>query len=543
MINAELSYNPYLKETQIKFNGQPPRINSLVEKYQDLPLQSWINRIPKIFYDEMNGYYFELDFSGTELDYEMLCNTFRKAGITNKIVPIIHKGGLEDRITKQKRIDSLLIWLEKQQNQRFDYDAFRAENSDLFDGGYSYIYLHGRGLDEASLEDIDISIEYVDSVEELNNTDLSYTPILIYITEKTLPALSFELDYFKSRDRISENQLFFMIGGMLDKTITERIIRDLGVTNPQIVETPTDEIIRKYIEVYPITEYVINALIKLRETAVSIGVDIDIDNKQYAVTNREAQEEIDRINAMLDRLKTADQFFREYPDSLSTMNTDEMKTELLNKINRWRKNRTKIYKQDEASAAAKEFEKSVNQWLKNFATEVKNETNDKVIGIRKDFEAEYLKTLYDDYRSSTLDVVIPDMEMIEPFAPALLEMKEKRYVEAKEDLFGIFFKQRQAEEKEMVLETTYEYNVWREYVAKLVNEAADKYVTLLGNIFKRYSEALKENYQGHIDRAVLQELSKKQNAESHMSEDAKKLQADNDWLHHFNEQRLAIERR
>ena len=284
-------------------------------------------------------------------------------------------------------------------------------------------------------------------------------------------------------------------------------------------------------------------MIKLRETAISIGVDIDIDNTQYAVTNREAQEEIDSINAMLDRLKTADQFFREYPDSLSTKNTDEMKTELLNKVNGWRKNRTKIYKQDEASAAAKEFEKYVNQWLKNFAAETKKETTDKVIGIRKDFEAEYLKTKYDDYRTSTLDVAIPDMEMIEPFAPALLEMKEERYVEAKEDLFGIFFKQRQAEDKEMVLETTYEYNEWRAHVAKLVNDAVDKYVTMLGNIFKRYCEAMKEKYQGHIGRAVVQELSKKQDAESHMSEDAKKLQADNDWLHQFNEQRLAIERR
>ena len=104
MINAELSYNPYLKETDIRFNGQPPRVNSLVEKYQNMNLQSWISRIPKIFYDEMNGYYFELDFTGTQLDFEALCNTFRKAGITNEIVPIVHKELIGDRITKQKEV-------------------------------------------------------------------------------------------------------------------------------------------------------------------------------------------------------------------------------------------------------------------------------------------------------------------------------------------------------------------------------------------------------------------------------------------------------
>ena len=134
MINAELSYNPYLMETDIRFNGQPPRINSLVEKYQNMSLQSWISRIPKIFYDEMNGYYFELEFTGTKLDYEALCNTFRRAGITKEIVPIVHRQCLEDRITKQNEMEALLGWLGDNPNNRFDYDGFRAENSELFDG-------------------------------------------------------------------------------------------------------------------------------------------------------------------------------------------------------------------------------------------------------------------------------------------------------------------------------------------------------------------------------------------------------------------------
>ena len=146
MISAELNYNPYLMETQIRFNGQPPRVNSLVEKYQNMNLQSWMNRIPRIFHDEMNGYYFELDFTGPQLDYEDLCNTFRRIGIKEDIVPIVQKGLLEDRITKQNRVDDLLKWLEENPNHRFDYDAFKAENPDLFDGGHSYIYLHGRGL-------------------------------------------------------------------------------------------------------------------------------------------------------------------------------------------------------------------------------------------------------------------------------------------------------------------------------------------------------------------------------------------------------------
>ena len=69
MIKADLSYNPYLNETIIHFNAKEPRINSLVEKYQDKMLQEWICKLPFIFRNEMNGYNFELDFSGTTLDY------------------------------------------------------------------------------------------------------------------------------------------------------------------------------------------------------------------------------------------------------------------------------------------------------------------------------------------------------------------------------------------------------------------------------------------------------------------------------------------
>ena len=32
----------------------------------------WVEHIPRILYDEMNGYDFDLEFSGTELDYNEL---------------------------------------------------------------------------------------------------------------------------------------------------------------------------------------------------------------------------------------------------------------------------------------------------------------------------------------------------------------------------------------------------------------------------------------------------------------------------------------
>ena len=35
MISAELQHNPYLLETEVKFNGQSPKINCQIEKYEN----------------------------------------------------------------------------------------------------------------------------------------------------------------------------------------------------------------------------------------------------------------------------------------------------------------------------------------------------------------------------------------------------------------------------------------------------------------------------------------------------------------------------
>ena len=45
MIKAELIHNPYLLKTKAIFNGQEPRINCQIEKYEDKPLMLKPDRI------------------------------------------------------------------------------------------------------------------------------------------------------------------------------------------------------------------------------------------------------------------------------------------------------------------------------------------------------------------------------------------------------------------------------------------------------------------------------------------------------------------
>ena len=95
MVKVKMDYNPYLMETKVRFNEKDPRINSLIEKYYEYPIQMWVEHIPSILYDEMNGYDFDLEFSGTELDYKELVNAFRNEGISPDEVRCIHERIIE----------------------------------------------------------------------------------------------------------------------------------------------------------------------------------------------------------------------------------------------------------------------------------------------------------------------------------------------------------------------------------------------------------------------------------------------------------------
>ena len=94
----------------------------------------------------------------------------------------------------------------------------------------------------------------------------------------------------------------------------------------------------------------------------------------------------------------------------------------------------------------------------------------------------------------------------------------------------------------MVLETTYYYKNWRDYVSELVKKVVDAYEENLKLIYKGYLTSLRDEYIQHIEMAIEQEILKRSEVESQLSEDEKLLRDDNLWLVKFNEQRVAIER-
>ena len=257
MVSAELIHNPYLLQTSVRFNGQAPRINSQVEKYDTSTLKDWIEKVPQIFYDEMNGYDFDLFFTGTKSDFNSLQETFARAGISKEMVRLFHKNELEDAEQKSNEIDQLIQWLRENPNRKFDFEAFWAMHRDLFEGAYPYIIINGHADEQIHPH---VSTELIKDVVELKDTDLTNTPILFFI-EPSLRNQSREyLQSILRRRDVKLNQLFFMIHPKMDTAQVKRVIMDLGVEEPQLVSSYGDDSVLMYVRNYPITEFIRNAI-------------------------------------------------------------------------------------------------------------------------------------------------------------------------------------------------------------------------------------------------------------------------------------------
>ena len=355
MVKAELSYNPYLQETKIRFNGRSPRVNSLVEKYQKEKLQDWLHKLPDIFRDEMNGYNFDLEFSGTKTDFEELKAAFKTAGIGDEQVHIFHKNELSERSDKMYEIEDLMNWLESHPNRRYDYSAVLEENKDLFEGEYEYLVLHGRQEDMNAFEEMNISVEIIEDVKTLEKTNLSNTPLLYVIDDDSSENLISDLFYLRKRKDVAHKQLFFRISPLLREDMVIRELKDLGVEAPQIVEKADDEAILRYFEVYPGSDSVREAIRLFNRDINRIREELKAEKEQKERANHSIYTKLDRLEEQAEAQKEALSFFNNPDKKDFEASYTVEKAQLIYRVSDWKNNKTKTTKVDEAMTLATEY--------------------------------------------------------------------------------------------------------------------------------------------------------------------------------------------
>lgn len=523
MAKVELSYNPYLLDTRVVFNGKRPRINSLVEKYMCGSLYSWIDDMPQILHDEMNGYGFQLDFSGTDRDYEAIKHSFG-----DNDVEIFHKNRMDGRYEKNAAIDEMLAWLGDNRNHQFDYEAFRTENTELFDSAYPFIILNGGKIDETLFEGLNVSADNIDSLDAIEDADLMNVPVLVCIDKDSISKLEHNIEILNKRRDILPRQLFFLIHPALSNKRVERILRDMGINSPQIINSNDITPIREYMELFPITQY-IREVVKLFGTTCE---DIHSGLKQKLIDNeitgKDTRDKIEVLDGRIEALK------RSYDRLLNRDNLDmpavsrEAREYLRNQIKNWRKRKTKITKDEDATKYAKEYERDIRSYFDVFEDKI-----DSMFELQRSI---LRKTNLKTYREAGIDVdyvpnvgyeVDSDVRISVPLFTDFTRLKHEAYVQ-QEDIFDSFFSSNN--DIELVREVTYYNQEWRDYAEKAVMPEAKKYVESRFNRLCQWEAAFADDLLKHLEQLIDEESKNKRTVVNQMSETEKELQEDADWI-------------
>ena len=539
MVKAELTHNPYLLQTTVLFNGQSPKINSQIEKYASQPFKDWVHKVPGIFYDEMNGYDFDLYFTGTVSDFEELRSAFAAAGVSQEQVRLIYKNEIEDSIKKSAEVDNLLEWLRQNPNRRFDYDMFWEKNIELFEGSYPLIIMGGFIPEKMEMS---ISPEPVDTVQELTNTDLSSTPIVFIIKNSNREQVRMDLNSLLCRSDIHQNQLFFMIDPALEVSQVIRVISDLGVTNPQIIKSVDDEAVLGYVKNYPVIEYVRSVIDIVSEMTEQIGEDLNQEKRKSIKTNEAVYRDIEIIDAEIARLKVAWEQIAQRDYYRNSQKTEIVRQELISQLRKWRNRKTKIVGEHDAQIAANDYQHYIEKIWESFLKIINSGKNESVKDIDRLFSQIYKRANIDiGFQPKGIALSESNHQYIPNMIPVFLAAKTRTFEEAKTDFLGLFRKTSEETDKQVSI-LTYDLEEWRAKAVDYIRSVADALIHDYYVVLSDYYNTLAEKYHEHLVNLISERVRSKSIISAQLSGEEKRLQNDMDWLANVKDQLLMIER-
>ena len=537
MINAELQHNPYLLETEVKFNGQSPKINSQIEKYENRLLSDWVRNVPGIFYDEMNGYDFDLFFSGTEYDFKKLSQAFTLLGVTKEQVRLIMRNELENAEVKSNEIKEMVDWLRKEKNRQFDFNAFYGANKELLEETFSCVVV--RGIDEM-VEGLTFTLENVKGIEEIASTDLTYVPVVFVVEENTLQQFRNELIELLARRDVEEKQLFFYVSPTMDDDYAFRFIRDLGVEEPQLISNIDDVNVTTYICNYPMVAYV-REIIRIIELEISIlDVRLKEKNEQSAIKNAEVYFQISELEKIIERIKESDLCFVNLDNYSGGTEFNDLKEELEGLIKSWKIRKTKVVGKEDINKNATEYEQELLKYTAEFYKKAIKHCQYEKKRIEKGFKEIYLKQPLDaEFKPENVVLNMPDKTVAKSFKEELVALKEEHF-EEKIDIFDFF--KTSSEPKEFAQVVTCYYEKWREKAFELIMPEIEKYIAESRQNLQDYYNVLANRYHEKLSQLHDCTIKEKNIIASQLSEEEKMLQVDNDWLVELKDKLVKIER-
>ncbi|WP_347943395.1 hypothetical protein V4S36_06890 [Enterococcus cecorum] len=542
-MKVELKYNPYVLETKVYFNGQLPKINSQIEKFENKRLFVWSDKLLDILYSEMNGYDFDLDFSGTKADYEKIKYLIKKNHLNSEIrLNFVNR--LEEAAKKCRRFKEMITWLKRSSIEEFHFLEFWEINQEyMIENNLLYVLVDKKVAD-FSIEDLDVNVESVDSISQLPENIGFYPVLLVLDADKEAEFRQNLLALLQRKDLIAD-QIFILISENVNLAYYIRLINDLGLKQPQFIHSIDSPLIYDYFENYVRIDFLFKAL-KILETQKDMtSSKLDQKFETMKQNNREIFEKISKLDKEIADIQLAIEQFENWHLVMYKNEFEKLYVQLNETITHWKSRTKQIRNDSEAEKMMNELQGLTEKSLFEFKNAANRLFDDKLSELMNIFSRLYKDSNIQDsfYVHSRNELIISKYE-VKNFSEKLRVLRQERLV-PKEDIFGLInriVKNEQNKIQELVPDITYDLDKFREIACKETLPIAQNLLIDIENRLQSLQLYIVDEYKTHLSTILNEKLLEKANEANQLSAAEKHLQDKKDWLIEFSGQLSEIER-
>lgn len=543
MVKVELNYNPYVLETKVYFNGQLPKINSQIEKFENKRLFVWSDRLLDILYSEMNGYDFDLDFSGTKADYEKIKYLIEKNHLNSEIhLNFVNR--LQEAAKKCSRFNEMIAWLKRSAIEEFHFPEFWEINQEyMIENNLLYVLVDKKVAD-FSIEDLDVNVESIDSISQLPENIGFYPVLLVLDADKEAEFRQNLLALLQRKDLIAD-QIFILISENVNLAYYIRLINDLGLKQPQFIHSIDSPLIYDYFENYVRIDFLFKAL-KILETQKDMtSSKLDQKFETMKQNNREIFEKISKLDKEITDIQLSIEQFENWHLVMYKNEFEKLYVQLNETITQWKSRKKQIRDDSEAEKMMKELQDLAERSLFEFKNAANRLFDDKLAELMNIFSRIYRDSNIQDsfYVHSRNELIISKYE-VNNFSEKLKDLRRESFV-PKEDIFGFInriVKNEQNKIQELVPDITYDLDKFREIACKETLPIAQNLLTDIENRLQSIQLYIVDEYKTHLSTILNEKLLEKANEANRLSAAEKHLQDKKDWLIEFSSQLSEIER-
>lgn len=543
MVKVELKYNPYVLETKVYFNGQLPKINSQIEKFENKRLFVWSDKLLDILYSEMNGYDFDLDFSGTKADYEKIKYIIEKKHLNSEIrLNFVNR--LEEAAKKCRRFKEMITWLKRSSIEEFHFLEFWEINQEyMIENNLLYVLVDKKVAD-FSIEDLDVNVDSIDSISQLPENIGFYPVLLVLDADKEAEFRQNLLALLQRKDLIAD-QIFILISENVNLAYYIRLINDLGLKQPQFIHSIDSPLIYDYFENYVRIDFLFKAL-KILETQKDMtSSKLDQKFETMKQNNREIFEKISKLDKEIADIQLAIEQFENWHLVMYKNEFEKLYVQLNETITHWKSRTKQIRNDSEAEKMMKELQGLTEKSLFEFKNAANRLFDDKLSELMNIFSRLYKDSNIQDsfYVHSRNELIISKYE-VKNFSEKLRVLRQERLV-PKEDIFGLInriVKNEQNKIQELVPDITYDLDKFREIACNETLPIAQNLLTDIENRLQSIQLYIVDEYKTHLSTILNEKLLEKANEANQLSAAEKHLQDKKDWLIEFSGQLSEIER-